>query len=1354
MKRVIFAIAGFLAVFSCTTPEEEPQPEPSRKDTITLSSPAGITLPVEGGSATITFSASGDWTAALANDRGSWLDVSPSSGSKDEGSIMVSAGENPDTDDRSAVVRLTCGKASASVTVTQKQKDALTQTPSKTQFGAEGGSFTIEVKSNIDYSFEIAGDWIHQSSTRAMTTKTTTFIVDENDDTRKREGSVTVKSSLGSEKVTIYQDAVVPSIILSADKVSVGTEGGTFTVDVNTNVDVTMAITAGAEWLSEVRTRAMNTHSYTFQATANDSPDQREGTISFRNEANGLSATVTVTQMQKDALIIAQALYEIGANGGNVSIEAAANIELDVQISQPWVSQVITKSFGTQFYDFAVGPNTGYDVRECEITFTAKSEEPEHDFDQDSPWGVIGTIGGDAWTTDIEMSTDGTWHVAAGVTVSSSDEFKFRRGKDWGVSFGYADYNTTTVSSNVAVPLMQGGGNLKLAAGTYDMYLNPDDATAYFIPAGAPFGPGGTGSAPLSATVTIRQDGADGFLADFKEQYELSAREQTLELKSRSSVEIQAQSQADWITVVQTRALSNRFVDLQIAENTSGDSRTGKVTVSAPALGISREVTIVQHAEGDIVISDDGFLAYLLDKFDSNSDEVLSKEECEDVSSMYIEFTEYPGIASFSGLEYFPNLMSFSTYGENTLLKEVDCSNNKKLSSVDISDCPSLTTLDVSKCRELWYLRATNDRSLANLLLPEEDFRLKTFYMWNADSMPDEIDLSMCPLLEGLSFTHSGAATKKIWLRTGVNLSRCELTGAEIHYKGEAVEAEAPFVDAVFKELITSFYSSYDLDMDGKLSTFELSRITSIGLCPGFKAAKGVINSLEDLALFTNLESVNIYDYGDKVSAPIPQALKSLKSLETVNFSNCRIQGTLPEWITRFKQISFNNSYPLGSGEPLPLEFLANAGFEYFDLRGCSFGDVHITVPNSWLVEDTEKSGDLAYAFCRCYPQRSVTITGHDGGSYTAAPVMTFRSEVDGTAGVHPDGEAVLYHAATKGPGVDIVITGDGFTAENNTVGGTLETYLTACADRIFKLAPYDRLQEYFNVWLVYAHSRNEGTSDVRWPGKFGSYQQDITNTTCEGNSSDVVSFLSTATGRDCRRAAVAVVMNSPFYGGTCHRGVYSLTSLKYSVGYFPADQLYGGFLDTFSHEVLGHAMGRLGDEYGADSASPGFVPSSDNSNWTKYGWHANIDCQADPALIQWHAFLSDPRYASEGLGVFEGANYANSGWYRPTENSLMRLHFEDDGKAFNAPSREAIYQWTLMLSDDSGASWSTWPEFLADKYDYEEFVALDLAPSPNPAPAPKKARRARAPRRIVMHDGTVIGERPKPTPPEITIFK
>lgn len=1358
MRRIFCILAGFLAVFSCTMPDEKPTPESTKKGTITLRSQNSVVLPVEGGSATISFTASGDWTAAVANDRGDWLSISPASGSKDEGSITVSAQENPDTEDRSAVVRISCGSATASVTVTQKQKDALTQTPSKTQFGAEGGTFSIEVKANVDYTFEIAGDWIHQSSTRAMTTKSTVFTVDKNDDTRKREGSVTVRSSLGSEKVTIYQEAGAPSIVLSADNVSVKTEGGSFTVDVNTNVDVTMAIVAGGEWLSEMRTRAMSTHSYTFMASANETPEQRVGKISFKNAENGVEAIVTVTQMQKDALVITQDVYEIGANGGEVSIEAASNVELDVQVSEPWVQQVSTRAFSTQSYVFTVEPNSGYDVRECTITFSGGNVEVQDNYTQESPWSIIGTIGGDSWTRDIEMKTDGTWHVARGVAVTASDEFKFRKNKDWTVNLGYVTYQITVVAVDAEVALVQDGGNMKLPVGAYDMYLNPGTNVAFFLPTGTPFNYGGGAGAAtqtaLSQTVTIRQDGADGFIADFKDKYTLSSREQTLELRSRSSVEIQAQSQADWITVIETRALSNRAVVLQIAKNTTEDARSGKVTVSAPSLGISQEVTIMQMGSGNIYIPDAAFLAYLLKQFDTDSDGTLSQSECDEVTQIEFDFADYPEIESLAGLDYFPNLAYVNCYGSNKL-KEVDFSGNKKLDSFNVSDCPALTTINASNCTNLWYVHANNDGLLSKLMLPSEDIPLKYFAMWNANSMPEEIDLSMCPELQTLSFTHSGNV-KKIWLRTGVNLIICNAYGVEMLYKGDDPFAdEIVFVDEEFKRLVTAYYgNSYDVNHDGKFSKYELSRLPSVSLCPDYVSASGVITSLEDLVHFTNAVYINIIDYRDKVAAPIPNALKSLKNLRSISFDNCRIQGTLPEWIGQLKRISFNNSYPLGNGEPLPLEMLDRAKFEYFDLRGCAYGDTHLTVPNSWLVEATENVNDLVWLMRRSYPQQRVSKPGQDGGSYYASPAMTFRSEVDGTGAVHPDGEAVLYHTATRGRGVDIVITGDGFTAENNTVGGTMETYLTACAESIFKISPYDRLQEYFNVWLVYAHSRNEGTSDSNGFTKFGAYQPDVAYSTCKGNSSSVVSFLSSATGRDCSQAICTVVMNTPFYGGTCWWSMYSLANYVYAVGYVPANQLYpDDFIPTFYHEVLGHGVGRLADEYDADSANPGSVPTSDNSDWAKYGRYSNVDCQSDPALIQWHRFLADQRYAEEGLGVFEGAKYANSGWYRPTNNSIMRHQNAEGGEAFNAPSREAIYQWALLLSDESGRTWSNWTSFLSEVYDYETFVALDKAPSPNPSPLPKKVRRmASEPRRFVMRDGTVLGERPPHTPPQVTV--
>jgi len=106
-------------------------------------------------------------------------------------------------------------------------------------------------------------------------------------------------------------------------------------------------------------------------------------------------------------------------------------------------------------------------------------------YKQESQWSIIGTIGGANWDKDIAMKTDGTWHVAFNVVISATDLFKFRFNKGWDTNFGAASGSSATPGEKVF--LAQGGGNLKIAAGTYDVYLAPEIPIAYFLKAGAEF---------------------------------------------------------------------------------------------------------------------------------------------------------------------------------------------------------------------------------------------------------------------------------------------------------------------------------------------------------------------------------------------------------------------------------------------------------------------------------------------------------------------------------------------------------------------------------------------------------------------------------------------------------------------------------------------------------------------------------------------------------------------------------------------------------------------------------------------------------------------------------------------------
>lgn len=1186
----------------------------------------------------VRFTAGGDWTIAPSNDRATWLGLSQESGSAGDAVVMVSVDPNDTYDERSAVLRIKCSNASASVTVTQKQKDALTQTSSKTQFGAEGGSFTIEVTANVDYSFEIGVDWIHRSSTKALKTTATTFTVDANDDTRKREGSITLKSSLGSEQITVYQEAGKPAIILSSERVSVKSEGGTFTVDVSSNVDVAMEITDGSQWLGEVVTKSMSTHSYTFKADPNESEDPREGRIRFTNVENGLESIVTVTQMQKDALVVSPSLHEVGALGESISIEAMTNVELNVSVSASWVRQIATKSVRKETYDFEVDANGGYDDRECTITFS----------------------GGDT---------------------------------------------------------------------------------------------------PVSQTVTVRQDGADGFIPEFEDGYTVSSRQQTLELKSRTNVVVEAESKADWITVASTKALSEKYVTLQIAENEAESSRVGEVVISAPSLGLSQTVTITQRGAGEVYIPDALFLQWLLGEYDEDGDGALSKAECDKVESISIlggDFEEARNITSFEGIDCFPNLVSFQ-YSPRRPFKDdkspiagtLDFSANTGLNFLSIESCPNLEKIVLGGCKYIGMINLNGLTSLTELVLSQETTgNFRSFSVYGSPLGP-ELDLSDYYSLDFVYISNC-PNLKKVWLSTG--LAPSELTvdqGIEIAYKGVNMNEEAEFVDPAFKEVLiasksTYGYNSIDTNNDGKISYAELEKVYSLYFnqsMEGYAVPAGkTIQSLEDIGMLKNLTQVYLVDCGEQISAPIPLSLEKLSNLEFFLSSGCNITGEIPEFIGEMPSLkTFHiDGCPNLTGA-IPQSIIKNSSLDFY-VNGGNLDDTYIDIPSDNLIRREGIKFD--------YISGRKDKTLPDGTSYNDVTSIHFRSTADGTGPVHPDGEAVLYHASTAGPGIDIFITGDGFTEANNTVGGTLETYMVAAAEAILAQEPYDKLKEYFNIWLIYAHSVREGTAKYDPTGlKFGSWvltPEGSYGTHAEGNNNAVIDFVRSAVPGKGQTGTIAVIMNTTEHAGTCYWGVSSGLYDGLSVGYATAGPYYES---VFLHEICGHGVAYLGDEYEMGASQYRITW------WNTYGYYSNLDklSSPDPALARWAPFVSDPRYEGEHLGVYLSAPDDSYDVYSSTENSIMRSNFPgyDNFDRFNAPSREAIWQRVQVLAHPE-QNWPDWATYVSEGYSREEFVSFDLTPASSPSLRRVHRHAAIPGRRIVLPDGRVIERKLPPLGPPV----
>ena len=109
------------------------------------------------------------------------------------------------------------------------------------------------------------------------------------------------------------------------------------------------------------------------------------------------------------------------------------------------------------------------------------SGDPYARYTEKSEWGLVGSFNGWGSDPDVEMWTNGTLHVAKGVTLAAGDEVKFRKNAGWDENFGYAEgVDSYTLGEDFDVAA--NGGNIVIAEdGRYDLFLDPVAGTARII---------------------------------------------------------------------------------------------------------------------------------------------------------------------------------------------------------------------------------------------------------------------------------------------------------------------------------------------------------------------------------------------------------------------------------------------------------------------------------------------------------------------------------------------------------------------------------------------------------------------------------------------------------------------------------------------------------------------------------------------------------------------------------------------------------------------------------------------------------------------------------------------------------
>ena len=217
------------------------------------------------------------------------------------------------------------------------------------------------------------------------------------------------------------------------------------------------------------------------------------------------------------------------------------------------------------------------------------------------------------------------------------------------------------------------------------------------------------------------------------------------------------------------------------------------------------------------------------------------------------------------------------------------------------------------------------------------------------------------------------------------------------------------------------------------------------------------------------------------------------------------------------------------------------------------------------------------------------------------------------------------------------------FLAEGYTSGelAKFATDVQNAVNYLFSREPWLQYRSYCNIYRIEIASNESGTDN----GASGGLRDTYFNS---GFTTPSVSQLLTLDATGQNRAyqllnqfvpefdVPLVLVNDPKYGG--------------SGGALAAASVNASGIMIVEHE-LGHSFAGLTDEYDVLYAS--YTPTE----------HPNATQATGRALIRWNAWIetSTPVPTPESLtydaqvGLFEGANYRTSGWYRPHNNSLMR---------------------------------------------------------------------------------------------------
>ena len=362
--------------------KETPEPVPEPDQPAIVIPDTENTAPVmeqAGGTTALRFTASAAWTAETnaITRTADWISVQPTHGEAGDVTLTITTQPNNTYDERNAAIVITCGEEQKTLTVSQKQRDALLVSSNKIELEADGGDFTIQLQANVevDYEIEENASWLTaaDSKSRTLDDITLAFHAEANTNKEARQATVTLSGSGLTETVTVYQAGTAPFLILSQKEYLVSAGGETIQVELRSNTDYKIQLPE-AGWIAEADARAVSAYTHYFTIAPNDTYDARTAEILFTSTDGTLADTLRVTQVQQDAIVLAQQAYDLPAESSRLEFPVLTNVDVTSTTDVDWITPVPdARGLEEKTLRFDVSANTDSLARQGKIILSGGS---------------------------------------------------------------------------------------------------------------------------------------------------------------------------------------------------------------------------------------------------------------------------------------------------------------------------------------------------------------------------------------------------------------------------------------------------------------------------------------------------------------------------------------------------------------------------------------------------------------------------------------------------------------------------------------------------------------------------------------------------------------------------------------------------------------------------------------------------------------------------------------------------------------------------------------------------------------------------------------------------------------------